>query len=137
MRYESRAVTISTQPTGGYRIFGTGNASFLVEECHAQLNMDMGGDMTLATRAFIEFALANSKQRIEEMVLRAARQGDRVIEMPALPCQREHSDDLIKWMRAEGLTVDHKVWMGKPSGLGAGLSEDDELVEYSKYVISF
>jgi hypothetical protein len=91
--------------------------------------------MTIATRAFTEFCLASSKVRIEEMIMVAAKQEKRLIEIPCLPCQKEHIPVLVAWLQTEGLTVEHKKWMDKPIGFGAG--DDDEEVEYSKWVVSF
>jgi len=93
--------------------------------------------MNLATRAYVEVVLASAKRQIEEHVLRAARDEKRIVELASLPCNNEHVTTLIKWMESEGLKVEHKKRMAAPTGLGAALADDGELVEYSKYVITF
>lgn len=93
--------------------------------------------MTLAQRAFIEFSICESKRKIEDIVMSAAKKGLRVVETAVLPCHNEHVDALIAWMKSEGLTVKYLKWLDRPSGLGSGLSDDDEKVEYSKYRIEW
>lgn len=93
--------------------------------------------MKLAQRAFVEFSIASSKEKIEGLVMQAAKDRLRFIEMPLLPCQTEHVARLVEWMKSEGLKVEHKKWMDKPRGIASSMMDDDEEVEYSKYIITF
>lgn len=66
--------------------------------------------------------------------MQAAREGKRSIELAALPCQNEHAPRPIEWMESEGLKVEHKKWMAKPTGIGSMFAEDDdEYVEDGDY----
>jgi hypothetical protein len=90
--------------------------------------------MTIASRAYIEWTLVNIKKVIEDLVMKQAREGKRSFDVAVLPCHTEQIPTIIEWMKSEGLKVEHKKWMDKG---GFGCVDDDELVEHSKYVISF
>lgn len=93
--------------------------------------------MSVASKAFTEYSLASSKQKITDWILEVAREQKRVLELASLPCHNEFISSLVEWMQSEGLKVEHKKWMDKPTGLGAMFAEDDEQVECSKWIISF
>lgn len=93
--------------------------------------------MSLASKAYVEYSLFKSKQEIENIVILAARQGNRNVKVGVLPCSKEFTPYLIQWMKDEGLKVEYKVWKDKPIGPGTGLCDDDELVQYEQYIIAW
>lgn len=89
--------------------------------------------MSLLSEAITEYNLARGKGRLKEIILQAARNQHRFVDLLYLECHNEFIPSMIEWLTKEGLNV--KVEKRNEKVVGFGPSDEDEFVDRVHYII--